>query len=322
MSGILVGLVLWAGLDPVQTTCTAPPSDVYTSELGATISAQIPALKKYMGETGISAKRKAERIRESLPGVHDFRLLEYTFCDMYRHGRITKSQYVEFVQKVLPIIPRANVGATSRTTAAPSKGPSAAAHRAELMRRDSVQAETQRRLDQNTAILNQITNNALEVVYGRDRDRLADIGTPPAHVLERFNDDIRAGEMKLLLEAASVHQVLLVNRCHVQINVALRYRSVMGVWVTRGWWQVAAGDSLAPNIASIGPVIGFYAEGGGKTWDRSDNPVVQREVHRTTNAVFADTAGRWPAVAPKSVYFFMQPAGSPPSSIRQSFSCT
>lgn len=85
-------------------SCEKPPSDVYTTELEGRIKAQIPALRQFAGEVQATATRKAEKIRELLPGVYNFQVLEYTFCSMHRRGLISRTEYLDFVRQVLPIV--------------------------------------------------------------------------------------------------------------------------------------------------------------------------------------------------------------------------
>ena len=96
-------------------TCERPPADVYTSEVQTAVEANIPALRRFAGDVSLTARRKAEKIRELLPGVYNFEVLEYTFCGMYKRGLITHEQYLGFIRQVLPIIPGANASEGVRT---------------------------------------------------------------------------------------------------------------------------------------------------------------------------------------------------------------
>ncbi len=89
-----------------QAPCEKPPSDAYTTDLQAYLEARVPAIKKLAVDATLGFRRKAEKIYGILPGVYNFRVLEYTFCGMYRRGDINHAQYLQLVQYVLPIIVR------------------------------------------------------------------------------------------------------------------------------------------------------------------------------------------------------------------------
>ena len=84
-------------------TCIKPPPEVLTSALEAKLDASVYKLGQIVN-ANITTGQKIEKIRETLPGVQSFEVLEYRFCRMYTNGLIDKLTYNNLVLKVLPSI--------------------------------------------------------------------------------------------------------------------------------------------------------------------------------------------------------------------------
>jgi Protein of unknown function (DUF1036) len=68
--------------------------------------------------------------------------------------------------------------------------------------------------------------------------------------------------------------IVLHNACSYPIDAALYYLDLDGSWITRGWWEVKAGDSVRTNAFTRNAYVYFYAEnlGVGRTWDGAGKP--------------------------------------------------
>ncbi|CAH1091333.1 hypothetical protein [Candidatus Nitrotoga sp. 1052] len=84
-----------------SVTCIKPPPEVLTSGLEAKLDASVYKLGQ-IANANISSGQKIEKIRETLPQVQSFEVLEYRFCRMYTNGLIDKTTYNELVRQVLP----------------------------------------------------------------------------------------------------------------------------------------------------------------------------------------------------------------------------
>jgi hypothetical protein len=82
-------------------TCIKPPSNILTTGLEAKLDASVYKLGQ-IAKASISANEKAEKIRETVPEVQSFEILDYHFCTMYHNQVITNKEYLALVQQVLP----------------------------------------------------------------------------------------------------------------------------------------------------------------------------------------------------------------------------
>jgi len=62
---------------------------------------------KDIAKANVAVSQKVEKIRETLPGVQSFEVLEWRFCTMYANGLITNPEYVDMVKQVLPVVTKA-----------------------------------------------------------------------------------------------------------------------------------------------------------------------------------------------------------------------
>lgn len=64
-------------------------------------------------------------------------------------------------------------------------------------------------------------------------------------------------------------RILLRNTCRYTVAVALRYRDLDDLWVSRGWWEVPAGESLTTDAMTRNRIFYVYAENQkvGRTWE-------------------------------------------------------
>lgn len=70
-------------------------------------------------------------------------------------------------------------------------------------------------------------------------------------------------------ERRQYHRIRLRNTCRYPVATALHYRDLDDSPVTRGWWEVAPGDSVTTDAMTRDAVFYLYAEnqGVGRTWD-------------------------------------------------------
>ncbi len=89
---------------PVEgLTCVAPPAEFATTENDAGIDASNTIIGDIL-KAKISTRQKIEKIRETLPGVQTFEVLEYRLCRMYGNKLIDLETYNEFVKQAFPIL--------------------------------------------------------------------------------------------------------------------------------------------------------------------------------------------------------------------------
>lgn len=64
-------------------------------------------------------------------------------------------------------------------------------------------------------------------------------------------------------------RIVLHNKCDQQVDVALYYLDLDEKWITRGWWGIAAGDSVTTNAMTRNAYVYFYGENQatGRLWD-------------------------------------------------------
>lgn len=69
-------------------------------------------------------------------------------------------------------------------------------------------------------------------------------------------------------------QIVLHNKCDQQVDVALYYLDLDEKWITRGWWGIAAGDSVTTNAMTRNAYVYFYGENQatGRRWDGTGKP--------------------------------------------------
>lgn len=70
-------------------------------------------------------------------------------------------------------------------------------------------------------------------------------------------------------DSRQYHRLRLRNSCRYAVAVALHYRDLDDSWVTRGWWEVAAGGSTTTDAMTREAVFYLYAENqaAGRTWE-------------------------------------------------------
>jgi hypothetical protein len=114
-------------------------------------------------------------------------------------------------------------------------------------------------------------------------------GSDPAKDLDTLREEIRlvreermAARKERLRSVADgytergqrqYHRLAFENKCRYTIAVALRYRDIDDAVVTRGWWEVPAGDTMVTDAMTRDGAFWFYAENQsvGRTWDGSDD---------------------------------------------------
>ena len=82
-------------------TCIKPPPEIFTTAIEAQLNASTPKLGE-IAKANLTANQKVEKLRETLPEVQSFEVLEYRFCRMYANGLIDKPTYNDMVKQVLP----------------------------------------------------------------------------------------------------------------------------------------------------------------------------------------------------------------------------
>jgi uncharacterized membrane protein len=70
-------------------------------------------------------------------------------------------------------------------------------------------------------------------------------------------------------ERRQYHRIRLRNTCRYPVAVALHYRDIDDSAVTRGWWEVAPGDSVTTDAMTRDGAFYLYAENQavGRRWD-------------------------------------------------------
>jgi uncharacterized membrane protein len=70
-------------------------------------------------------------------------------------------------------------------------------------------------------------------------------------------------------ERRQYHRIRLRNTCRYPVAVALHYRDIDDSPVTRGWWEVAPGDSVTADAMTRDTAFYLYAENqaAGRKWD-------------------------------------------------------
>ncbi len=81
--------------------CIEPPPDVVTPEVNAKITAAMPKIEDILSAE-VSVQKKYERIRDEVPNLGAVEVLEYRLCVACGNGLITKAQYNEYLQQILP----------------------------------------------------------------------------------------------------------------------------------------------------------------------------------------------------------------------------
>ena len=88
-------------VDSSKNSCIEPPPEFTTTQLNASIDADVPDLEK-VAKAGLSFDKKVERIREVLPGTATFEIVEYRLCIAVSQGRLSRADYAELITKTLP----------------------------------------------------------------------------------------------------------------------------------------------------------------------------------------------------------------------------
>jgi len=85
-----------------QQACTEPPSEFYTSKIGAKFDANFLPIIKQAFNADMSIESKIERLRKEQPEVYKFEVIAFQMCLARRRGDITQDQYAEFLGNILP----------------------------------------------------------------------------------------------------------------------------------------------------------------------------------------------------------------------------
>ncbi len=87
------------GPDGVVYTCFEPPPSVMTSEVVGAVDASFTEVVELL-EANISIESKYERIREELPELQAFEVLEFRLCVARANGSLGSTEYQEFLAMV------------------------------------------------------------------------------------------------------------------------------------------------------------------------------------------------------------------------------
>ena len=117
------------------------------------------------------------------------------------------------------------------------------------------------------------------------------------------------------------HRLDFKNACKAPIVVAVRYRAMNNVWVTRGWWTVDAGQRVPTPVVTRNRIIYIFAKGGGLEWNGKGKE--DSRTRAVVSSVFIDDgtqdlAGR----NLMNVSFFAQRLDEAWGTFLQTFTCT
>ncbi len=69
-------------------------------------------------------------------------------------------------------------------------------------------------------------------------------------------------------------KLLFENLCDIPVHVAVHYKDLDEIWITRGWWSVEPGKIVSSDALTRNTPVYLYAENisAGRTWDGTGKP--------------------------------------------------
>jgi hypothetical protein len=114
-------------------------------------------------------------------------------------------------------------------------------------------------LDEQRRLLAEETKALRAELRSLHDERIATRRDRITNLAERFHEG----------EEAEYDTIALRNACTVEIAVALHYLDLDDAWITRGWWNVAPGQTVTTDAMTRNAYVYFYGENrsAGRSWN-------------------------------------------------------